>query len=347
MLGMTAIAQTPSIQMDNGAFKVTGWNASSSTVRQWPSILTIYAGTGDVPPLAGSYALENGSLVFHPQFPIASGVQYRAVFQPPNGPPITKTFDGPKRDTTPMARVAHIYPSADVLPSNQLRLYIYFSAPMSRGEAAQHIHILDENGRPLEGAEAVLLRGEELWDPQFQRLTMTFDPGRIKRELTSNRMIGPPIAEGKHYTIVIDREWRDARGVPMIESFRKQFKGGPAQRTAPDPKQWHIIPPNAGTTTALVVEFPTPMNFALLQRMIQVFGDPGTIPGTIDVDRQETQWRFTPKTPWKAGSYRLVVDTGIEDLAGNHVGQLFDIDKFERVTESIPLATVSLPFSVR
>src|SRR5262249_34577427 len=153
--------------------------------------------------------------------PIAPGVKYRAVFRAPGAAPVEKTFDGPPRETTPQARVVQIYPSPDVLPSNQLRLYIYFSAPMSRGVAAQYLHILDETGKALQGGQAVFLPGLELWDPGFQRLTMTFDPGRIKRGLTSNERIGPPIAEGKRYTLVIDREWPDARGVPMVEGFRK------------------------------------------------------------------------------------------------------------------------------
>ena len=229
-----------------------------------------------MPPLAGTYAVEGDALVFHPSYPIAPGVHYRAVFQPPaGGARVEKTFDGPRRDKTPSARVEHVYPSADVLPSNQLRLYIYFSAPMSRGEAGSHIHVLDENGKVLEGTHAVFLPGEELWDPNFQRLTMTFDPGRIKRGLTSNERIGPPIAEGKRYTLVIDRDWPDARGVPMVEGFRKIFRGGPAERNPPDPKQWRITAPKAGTSDALVVDFPTPMNYPLLQRMIQVTGATG------------------------------------------------------------------------
>jgi hypothetical protein len=260
---------------------------------------------------------------------------------------MTKTFDGPRRDTTPITRVAHVYPSADVLPSNQLRLYIYFSAPMSRGEAAQHMHILDENGKVLQGTEAVLLRGEELWDPGFQRLTMTFDPGRIKRDLTSNRTMGPPIAEGKRYTLVIDRDWPDARGVPLVEGFRKEYRGGPAQRTPPDPRQWRVAAPNSGGSSPLVVDFPVPMNYPLLQRMIRVVDAKGDIAGRIDVQRLETQWRFTPRDPWKAGAYQLIVDSGIEDLAGNHIGQPFDIDTFDHITEHITSSTVSLHFTIQ
>lgn len=345
-LGMTAAAQGISIELQDGIFKLAGWKApSAAPAKGWPSVFAVYAGAGDVPALAGSYTVESGSLIFHPTFPITPGVQYRAVFHPPDGgPSVERIFHGPPRDVTPSARVERVYPSSDVLPSNQLRLYIYFSAAMSRGEAGARVHITDENGKVLPG---VFLPGEELWDPAFRRLTLTFDPGRIKRGLTSNEKMGPPIAEGKRYALVIDRDWPDARGVPMVEGFRKTFRGGPAERTPPDPKQWRVVAPQAGTSNALVVDFPTPMNYALLQRMLQVSGSPGRITGTVSTARQETEWRFTPQQAWKAGNYQLIVDTGIEDLAGNHVGQAFDIDVFEHVTERITTKTISLPFSIR
>src|SRR5207244_2255398 len=100
--------------------------------------------------------------------------------------------------------------------------------------------------------------------------------------------------EGKRYTLVIDREWPDARGASMVEGFRKSFRGGPAQRTPPDPKQWRVTAPKAGTSSALVVDFPTSMNYPLLQRMLQVSGPQGNVSGTISITRQEAEWRFTP-----------------------------------------------------
>jgi hypothetical protein len=347
LTGMTATGQTVSIQFEAGIFKISGWKApSAAPPTGWDSIFAVYAGTGNLPALLGSYAVESGTLVFRPAFPIAPGVRYRAIFHTTGITPVEKTFEGPPRDTRPMARVVQIYPSADVLPSNQLRLYIYFSAPMSRGLASQYMRILDEKGNILQGTEAVFLPSQELWDPGFQRLTMTFDPGRIKRGLTSNERIGPPIAEGKGYMLVIDREWPDARGVPMVEGFRKSFRGGPAQRNPPDPKQWRITAPVARTSNALVVNFPSPMNYPLLMRMIQVSGPKGNVSGSVTAARYETEWRFTPSAPWTAGDYRIVVNTGIEDLAGNHIGQAFDIDTFERVTEHITTETVALPFRV-
>jgi hypothetical protein len=344
-LGMTAAAQAVSLQLDGNVFKVVGWTAPPSVpAGGWASIFRVYAGNGDVPPLTGTYATENGSLVFRARYPISAGVRYRAVFRAPGAAPVETFFDGPARSITPSARVERVYPSADVLPSNQLRLYIYFSAPMSRGEAEQRIHVLDVNGTPLRG---IFLPGQELWDPNNRRLTMTFDPGRIKRDLTSNRAMGPPITEGRRYTLVIDREWRDARGVALVAPFRKAFRGGPAVRQPPDPKAWRVVVPPAGSRDQFVVSFDRPMNYPLLQRMLKVSGSRGEVGGMIEVAREETEWHFTPQSPWTAGIHRLIIDTSLEDLAGNKIGQPFDIDVFDRVTERITTSTTSLPFEIR
>jgi len=342
---MTAVAQSVSLRLDGNTFTVLGWKSpASAPAGGWASVFAVYAGTGDVPPLTGTYAVERGSLVFRPAYPLAAGPRYRAVFRGAGGTPIERVFDGPARRVTPVARVARFYPSAGVLPSNQLRLYIYFSAPMSRGEAEQRIHVLDADGKVLRG---VFLPGQELWDPNNQRLTMTFDPGRIKRDLTSNRAMGPPIAEGRRYTLLIDREWHDAGGVAMAEAFKKTFRGGPAVRQPPDPKTWRIAAPAAGTRTPLVVSFGRSMNYTLLQRMLTMANSRTAVAGTIDIAREESEWRFTPQQPWTAGSYRLIVDNSLEDLAGNKIGQPFDIDVFDTVTERITATTTTLPFQIR
>ncbi len=345
LLGTIARAQSVSFQLDGNAFRVTGWQApSAAPPGGWTPVLAVYAGPG-VLPLVGTYAVENGTLVFRPQYPLAAGVRYRAVFhQPGLVQPVEQIFDGPSRSTTAVARVERVYPSADVLPSNQLRLYIYFSVPMSRGEAAGRIHILDKDGKEV---PAVFLPGQELWDPDNQRLTMTFDPGRIKRGVASNEAMGPPIADGQRYTLVVDQSWPDARGNPMVASYRKPFRGGPAIRVPPDPKEWRITQPPAGTAAPLVVEFGRAMNYPLLQRMLKVSGPQGTIAGVVGVARNESQWRFTPGTAWRAGAYQLIVDAGLEDLAGNKIDQPFDIDVFQPVTERITTTTVSVPFAVR
>ena len=65
----------------------------------------------------------------------------------------------------------------------------------------------------------------------------------------------------------------------------------------------------------------------------------------MSTGRQEMQWRFVSQAAWIAGDYRLALDTGIEDLAGNRVGQLFEIDVFEHVTQHIETKTIA--FAVR
>jgi hypothetical protein len=142
---------------------------------------------------------------------------------------------------------------------------------VSRGDAADHLHILDGGGRELKD---VLLPGQELWDFANRRLTMTFDPGRIKRGLESNSKMGPPIAEGQRYTLVIDRTWPDAQSMPLAADCRKVFRGGPPVRVPPTPAQWKVTPPRAGTSSPLVVEFGRSMNYPLLQRMLQIAGPP-------------------------------------------------------------------------
>jgi len=347
-LEMTAAAQSLSIQLKDGAFFVAGWKASAPPSAGWSSIFSVYAGTGNLPAILGTYSVENGSLVFRPQFPLAPGVRYRAVFHPSGSAPVEATFDGPRQPTVATTRVERVYPSADVLPSNDLKLYIYFSAPMSRGEAWQHIHLLDANGKPIE--HVFLELGQELWDPDYRRLTVLFDPGRIKRGVAARDQAGPPIEEGKSYTFVVDGDWKDARGVPLVAGFRKSFRGGPEDRIPPDPQQWRITAPKAATAGDLVVIFPKPMDYALLERVFTVSGASGAVAGKTSVGGGETEWRFTPGAYWRAGDYQLIVSTDIEDLCGNKIGHPFDldnIDAFERVTKNMDVKTISLPFTVR
>ena len=172
---------------------------------------------------------------------------------------------------------------------------------------------------------------------------MLFDPGRIKRGLLPLREMGPSIENGRTYTLLIDREWRDGRGVPLAEPFRKQFRVGPPRREPIDPAKWRLTTPRAGTKDPLVVHFAEPLDYAMLQHAISVAGQRGT----VDVEHDETGWRFTPEQPWDAHEYRLVISTALEDLAGNRVGRAFDVDTFEPITRSLAGETVSLPFRPR
>jgi hypothetical protein len=183
---------------------------------------------------------------------------------------------------------------------------------------------------------------QELWDSSYRTLTVLFDPGRIKRGLVPTNEVGPPLIDGERYTLAIDRDYQDGRGAPLQEGFRKAFRGGPADRTPLDPKQWRLSQPAAGTLEPLTVDFSEPVDYALLQRSLTVSG----VAGTVAVDREETRWRFTPAEPWTPGDYQLMVDIALEDLAGNRMDRTFDVDTFENATQRVFPQVVSLPFRV-
>jgi hypothetical protein len=304
--------------------------------------------------MLGVYRVQPDSLRFEPQFPLEPGVAYRAVFRPDQLPgargssdaPITSDFQLPPRNATPTTVVSHIYPSAGLLPENLLKFYVHFSAPMSRGRIYDHIHLRDEAGKEVE--LPFLEIDEELWDPAMTRLTLIIDPGRIKRGVLPLEEIGPALEEGKSYTLVIARECRDGAGNPLKENFQKVFKVGPPDREPPDHTRWRIQPPKSGARDALAVTFPEPMDHALAQRVISVITESGmVIEGKVELEDQERRWIFAPRHPWRAGRYQLIIQTTLEDLAGNNIGKPFEVDLFEGVQRRLAAATVKLPFEVR
>ncbi len=337
----SSAAEKVAIRLDNGTYRVSGWSPGQAPAEGWQSIFAVYTGDGEAPPMLGAYSVEGGTLTFRPRFAPAPGVRSRAVFHLSGKPEVVAMFEAKKADTAPSTWVEQVYPTTGLLPDNQLKFYLHFSAPMSRGEAWKHIRLLDQSGTAVE--LPFLEVDQELWDRDYRRLTVLFDPGRIKRGLVPLADVGPAIEEGKEYTLVIDRGWHDGRGAMLVSDFRKPFRVGPADRTPPDPAQWKLNAPMAGTSDPLVVIFPKPMDYALSMRLVEVEG----VAGRIAVERNETEWRFVPNQPWKPGPYRLKVDTSLEDLAGNRIGRAFDVDTFERVTETLSRKAIELPFEVR
>ena len=328
--GSALSAAQPVIRFEPPVFRVTGWGPMRvPEPGDWPQVFAVYAGEGDVPQVLGSYRVVAGDLIFEPRYPLRKGLRYRAVFRLVQ-PEVAATFEIPAEHKTPSTRVEHIYPSIDVLPDNQLKFYVTFSAPMQRGEAWRRIHLYDAAGKQVE--LPFLELQQELWDPDHRRLTVLFDPGRIKRGLLPLQEAGPAIENGRQYKLVIDREWMDAAGAPLTAGFSKSFRAAPADRTPPDPKDWRITAPAARGRSPLVLDFPKPLDYALLLHLIDVVDAAGRpVAGSVSVEQQERRWKFTPDAPWQAGSYKIRIDTSLEDLAGNRIGRPFDVDTFERV----------------
>jgi hypothetical protein len=306
-------------------------------------------------PLLGEYQLRGDRLCFEPRFPLEPGLTYEARLSLPGGTgqvtgrQIAARFEVPQQPRESTTRVAQVYPTSDTLPENQLKFYIHFSAPMSAGQAYRHVRLLEAAGKPIEGA--FLEIGEELWDRRGQRFTLFFDPGRIKRGLKPREDLGPALEEGKSYTLVVDRGWQDANGNPLVAEFRKPFRVAGPDDTPPEESNWRIERPTRQNGWGLTVDFPEPLDHALLERVlwVETGSDPqraSRVPGKIEISRQETRWRFTPDQPLAGNAaYFLVVEKILEDRAGNHLGRKFEVDVFDKVDERATTQRVRIPIS--
>ncbi|MHC5537844.1 Ig-like domain-containing protein, partial [Singulisphaera rosea] len=324
----------------------------------WATLLTVVVApenpASDPPPIIGTYRVEDQYLRFRPRFPLEPGLRHRARFRPqklPNAPPgkdspLTAEFTRPQPPLAEPAYVVRVDPSGEKVPENLLKLYVHFSRPMGRGESYQHVRLLEASGKPVE--RPFLEIGEELWDPSGTRLTLLFDPGRIKRGLRPREEEGPILVAGAAYTLVVDRSWPDPDGQPLRETFRKAYRAGPADEVQPNPKSWTVQSPDAGTRDALTLKFPESLDRALLEGLIHVEDARGdTVAGNIAVEAGETRWRFLPEKPWTEGTYRVIVGTALEDLAGNSVGRPFEVDILHPIGPRAETKTVEIPVTVR
>jgi len=326
----------------------------------WSRLFPVQVETGDIvsdlesPAVAGSYRAGVDRVVFEPAFPFRSGVHYRAVFRP-------RALSNPGRDRqtnlssafflpAPVAesttRLLAILPSAGRLPENLLKFYLQFSAPMSRGGIYRHITLRTRSGEAVE--LPFLEIDEELWDPTMSRLTLFLDPGRIKRGVQPLEEVGSSLEAGKTYVLRVDRAWQDARGAPLMDSLEKTFQVATADRDPPDPAQWKVRPPSAGSHEPLVIEFPEAMDAGVTRRTLIVKDPDGNaVAGRVELQDEERRWTLAPDRPWAAGRHRLRYPPWLEDLAGNNIGKAFDVDVFEEVRPRPPKEILETPFDVR
>jgi hypothetical protein len=316
---------------DRHVFALANWTgASQLSPERAAEVFRISVDAPDVPPLLGRYSVEAGTLIFAPQFPLQPGMKYRAEARLPGSSLLVKIVDVPKPQLAATTVVERLYPTTNVLAENHLKFYLHFSAPMSRGFAYDNLALLDEKGTKIDAPFLEL--GEELWDPEGRRFTLFLDPGRIKRGLVSQQDLGVAIEEGKRYTLVVAKGWKDARGMPLAEEVRKSIVAGPADRKPVDLDAWRIQKPVAGTRNALSVSFPEPMDHAILNREVDIMDSSGKlVDGAISIGPEERSWIFTPAAPWTRGSYSLIVGTSVADLAGNMIDRPFEIDVFDKI----------------
>ncbi len=337
-------------------------NLSSS---QWQEFFPVFTGIEipndpKHPPIIGSYSIDGKIIRFQPRFPFVAGLSYTASFDPSrfyslvglehklrqSTPILTVTHSFPRKESIATVFVENVYPSTNSIPENLLKFYIQFSAPMSRGNVTQFVYLFDESGQKVKQPFLELELG--LWDSESKRLTVFFDPGRIKRGLRPHEEMGLALKPGESYRLKIDRELQDADGNLLIKSYIKQFSVIEADRKSPNPENWKIVTPGAKSLEPIIVSFPEPLDHALMSRLLSIRnGSNGLVDGIIQISKQETQWLFTPDNLWIAGNYTIQVFTALEDLAGNNLKSVFDVDMRREGDQLTDREIITIPFRVR
>ena len=182
-------------------------------------MLRVVGRRGDQPPMLGDYAVDGDArsasrrcsrsipaahidVALHPA---ASGRRRRRVTASVGLP-----ADATRRRSTV---VAQVYPDGDVVPENQLRLYIHFSAPMGLKGGLDYVQLLDEHGH-RRSIDPFLPLDAEFWNDDRTRYTVFFDPGRQKRGILPNQRDGTVARRQAVATrSSSSREWRDGNGL--------------------------------------------------------------------------------------------------------------------------------------
>jgi len=275
------------------------------------------------PSMLGKYERTGNQLTFTPRFPLSAGATYRARLRAA-GSTASLDYGIPLRAAKAPPKVVKIYPTADVLPANHLRFYIYFDRPMRGGkELFDHLAILDEKGKEVDEPWLV----DEIWDEENNCLILFIHPGRIKWGVELRELMGPVLYEKRSYTLVVRGDWTDLESNKIGKDTIKKFRTTPEDRVRIDLSAWKLTAPTRGTRDAVELTLSKSVDYRSLRTGLTVMNAQGQLlAGAIAIGADEKSWRFTPTGPWQAGLHRVNVSPDLEDVAGNTPSRPFDMD---------------------
>jgi hypothetical protein len=316
---MLIIAQVPGD--DPNAIVVWAENAPEDAVL---SIHRVDETDAIGPAMFAKVELEGEKLKLTPSFQLSAGSKYRAVIKSKDGKILDSIDYETKAVRGPPPKVAKIYPRTKKLPANLLKFYLYFDQPMREGrEIFDQIHIEDESGKRVHSP----WRRLELWNEDATRLTLWIHPGRIKRGVNLREQLGPVLVPGKHYSLVIEKNVRDARGIPLGKEYRHDFSTLPEDHKRPLPQNWKIRTTiDSDSRKSLLVISPEPLDHALVTKSLKLFQNGKPVPISVDVGPKDTLFYLSPQVPTELSDCELRIGIQLEDLAGNTPERIFDTD---------------------
>lgn len=292
------------------------------------------------PSMLGRYEHAGDSVRFTPRLPLSAGATYRARLHVPQGE-ATLDYSVPAHAPGEAPKVLRIYPSAGLLPANQLRFYIYFDRSMRGGrEIFNHLRLLTQAGSEIEGPWL----DDEIWDEENNCLVLYIHPGRIKRGVELRELMGPVLHENQSYSLVVRGEWTDLTGNKLGRDTVKEFTTSAERRARINLSDWQMAAPGAGTRDPLTLTMKYSLDYRSLLAGLSVVDDAGrAVGGTVSIGKDEANWRFTPSVPWHSGTYLVEVNAELEDVAGNTPDRPFDLDlRLPKETEQ----SLRIPFQI-
>ena len=291
-------------------------------------------------PILGSFSEKDGYISFTPVIPFSNAHEFGIAYKKKQ---ITSFKVGtPRAKKVPELLVIH--PWHDTVPVNILKMYLEFSQPMQHvGSPLDFITVFDKTDKlevdPFLDIEA------ELWNKNRTRLTLWFDPGRIKTDLIPNREKGLPLKQGHSYIITIDKKWKSANGVPLAQLYSKTVHVVGKDMKSPNPGNWTIASPKKNTKSLLKIDFNEILDPILALESIKLFHGDIPLSGNLKLSNKGKTMLFEPSDFWKAGHYSILIHPILEDLAGNNLHNLFDAD-LRNPNKNNEMVTV-LEFSIR
>lgn len=268
----------------------------------------------------GRAEVRSDRLVFTPSLPFLPGQRYRADWTDRSGLPQHAEFE--IQTSNPTIPTVRLLPQSP-LPANALKLYLHFSQPMEQGVFLERLRLVDASGHEVSGP----FRETELWSPDGMRLTVWFHPGRQKTGVNLNADEGPVLHENMRYTLIVGGAWRSTAGAALGKDVSFDIQAGPADHNSPGIDRWEIIAPKAGTRDPLAVRFDEPLDTAMLKTALTVHRAAGdAVLLEIDVAPDGRSWQARPVEPWQQGRHELRAVPDLEDLAGNSLARLFEVD---------------------
>ena len=201
-----------------------------------------------------------------------------------------------------------VYPSAEVVPVNLLRLSIVFDRAQQT-QSSIAVHLTRPDGKEIDGA----FFPQRLWSPDRRTLTLYLDPGRVKSGLELREDRGPILRQG------------DRAQLRLGDAVLKSWSVGPAVELPIRPDFREMSSPKAGTRDPVVLTFPTPIDWQGRNLVAVASPDGRRLQGRVTLIAGESVWQFVPDQPWSVGRYAVRLNADLEDPAGNRLFTTFEL----------------------